>query len=117
MTTWQIARNNLRKHGAHNDHSISLNYPSKTRGYGLVLRALTVLAPEYRKTQMQVAKLIGRPIHVTDRWTEHGIKPVSYFSTHGAWATLSNAKLIEKRNGIWSLTKLGEEYISAMNLA
>lgn len=118
MNAQQIALKNVRAHNAHNDKEISLNHPNAKCGYGLVLRALSVLAPEYRKTQMQVAKFIGRPVRRSDRWSTSGnLRPVSYFSTHGTWATLSNAKLIEKKNGSWTLTELGERYVHEMNIA
>lgn len=112
MDAQKIAHKNLREHHARNDRTISLKHPDPKRGYGLVIRALTVLAPEHRMTQMQIAKLIGRPVHKTICSRQQ-----VYFSTHGAWATLSNAKLIEKKNGAWALTKLGEQYASEMHLA
>ena len=118
MKVHEVARMNMRKHGAYNDCSMTLTNPKMSVGYGRVLLALKVLAPEYRKTQMQVAKLIGRPIRHTTTYTKTGnLTTMKYFATHGAWASLSNAQLIAKVDGTWTITELGERYLKEMHFA
>ena len=115
MNAQEIACENLRKHGAWNDNTLRLNHPSAKSGYGRILLALSILAPEHRRTQIQVAQLIGRPVRIMTKWYNSGATgQVKYFSTHGAWATLSNAKLIEKVDNAWSLTELGKQYVHEM---
>ena len=120
MNAQQEAQNNIIKHGAHNDNPTKLNKPNLDAGYGKILMALKILDPKFRKTQIQVAELIGRPIRSTTayrynpRTNREYYSKCKYFSTHGAWAALSAAKLIHKFNGSWSLTELGEKYVQEM---
>lgn len=117
MKAQEIALKNLRANGANNDRNLSLKRPSRSKGYGRVLVALLTLPLSCRRTQIQVAEQIGRPITRSTRYNASGkIVPFKYFSTHGAWATLSNAGLIAKINGAWSLTKLGQQYFREMLL-
>lgn len=90
------------------DNAMSFANPNPNIGYGQLLIAIATLPKEQRKTHRSINDALSKP-------TPESYGTKSIFGCD-SYLRLNRAKLIEKKNNVWQLTKLGKLYVKEMKL-